>query len=227
VNSNAIRQTSKAIALTKLTNKHSGDASSPKWPWPISDECIATLKQRLALYHSSEQIAGALQRSGQEYVCHETIYQMLYQDHAGMGAYLKYLRHCRLKRKKRSSRQSKRGKTAKRVGIEHRPAIAEAKREIGHWEGDTVIGAAHCRAIAAYVDKASKDLIARVMPNRTAEVLNKFTIRVFRVIGIEKVETMTFDNGKEFSGHEKLARTLSASCYFANPYCSSDPPSPL
>jgi transposase, IS30 family len=58
------------------------------------------------------------------------------------------------------------------------------------------------------------------VPNRTAEILNEFTIRAFRVIGVDKVETMTFDNGKEFSGHEELAKTLSVSCYFANPYCS-------
>jgi transposase, IS30 family len=186
----------------------------------ISDKCIQSIKQRLTLYHIPEQVAGALKRLGQEYVCHETIYQMLYQDHAEMGESLKYLRHYRPRRKKRSGRQSKRGKIANRVGIEHRPAIAEEKREIGHWEGDTMIGAAHCGAIATYVDKASKYLIARVMPNRTAQALNEFTIRAFKVIGTDKVETMTFDNGKEFSGHEELAKTLSASCYFANPYCS-------
>ena len=83
-----------------------------------------------------------------------------------------------------------------------------------------MIGAQHCGAIATYVDKASKYLVARVMPNRTAEVLNEFTIRAFKVVGIEKVETMTFDNGKEFSRHEELARVMSANCYFANPYCS-------
>jgi transposase, IS30 family len=105
----------------------------------ISDQCIQSIKQRLALYHSPEQIAGTLKRLGQEYVSHETIYQMLYQDHVQMGSYLKYLRHCRPKRKKRSGRQGGRGKIPNRVGvgIEHRPAIADEKREIGHWEGDT------------------------------------------------------------------------------------------
>jgi IS30 family transposase len=186
----------------------------------ISDESVAQIQQRLALYHSPEQIAGALKHLGQEYVSHETIYQMIYQDHAQMGLYMKYLRHARPKRRQRSSKQSKRGIIPNRVGIEHRPAAANKKQEIGHWEGDTMIGAQHCGAIATYVDKASKYLVARVMPNRTAEVLNEFTIRAFKVIGIEKVETMTFDNGKEFSRHEELARVMSANCYFANPYCS-------
>jgi len=34
------------------------------------------------------------------------------------------------------------------------------------------------------------------------------------------VHTMTFDNGKEFAGHEKIASILNASCYFARPYHS-------
>ena len=36
----------------------------------------------------------------------------------------------------------------------------------------------------------------------------------------EKIKTFTCDNGKEFSGHEELSKVLSASFYFANPYCS-------
>jgi IS30 family transposase len=33
-------------------------------------------------------------------------------------------------------------------------------------------------------------------------------------------KTMTFDNGKEFSGHQKLAKMLEILCYFANSYHS-------
>jgi transposase, IS30 family len=186
----------------------------------ICEQSVGSIKQRLGLYHSPEQIAGALKRLGQAPVSHETIYQMIYQDHAQMGAYKKYLRQARPKRRKRSGKHSKRGVIPNRVGIEQRPAVAAQKREVGHWEGDTVIGAAHSGAIATYVDKASKYLVARVMPNRTAEVLNEFTIRAFKVIGIERRKTMTFDNGKEFSGHEELAKVLKVSCYFANPYHS-------
>jgi hypothetical protein len=32
--------------------------------------------------------------------------------------------------------------------------------------------------------------------------------------------TLTLDNGREFSGHEKIARLLSLSVYFADPYSS-------
>ena len=34
------------------------------------------------------------------------------------------------------------------------------------------------------------------------------------------VLTITYDNGKEFAGHETIAKTLKAKCYFARPYRS-------
>ena len=37
----------------------------------------------------------------------------------------------------------KRGQIPHRVGIEEGPAIVETSTQIGHWEGDTVIGADH------------------------------------------------------------------------------------
>ena len=33
-------------------------------------------------------------------------------------------------------------------------------------------------------------------------------------------QTITYDNGKEFSKHEKMAKALSVKCYFATPYHS-------
>lgn len=32
--------------------------------------------------------------------------------------------------------------------------------------------------------------------------------------------TITFDNGREFAGHEQMARNLNAEIYFAHPYAS-------
>jgi len=34
------------------------------------------------------------------------------------------------------------------------------------------------------------------------------------------VKTITFDNGKEFTFHEQIAKELGAKCYFAHPYHS-------
>jgi len=34
------------------------------------------------------------------------------------------------------------------------------------------------------------------------------------------VKTITFDNGKEFAGHEQIAAALGVDCFFAHPYSS-------
>jgi IS30 family transposase len=186
----------------------------------VSEICIFEIKQRLKQYHSPEQIAGRLKREGRARISHETIYQMIYADHDGLKDYQQYLRQGRGKRRKRGGHNSKRGQTPGRVGIEHRPTIADAKTEIGHWESDTMIGGNHHGVIVTHVDKASKFLVAGLGKNKTSSQINQVTIALFNQIPETQRKTMTFDNGKEFSGHIELSQKLGLSCYFANPYSS-------
>jgi IS30 family transposase len=88
------------------------------------------------------------------------------------------------------------------VVIEFRPAIAEAKTEIGHWESDTVIGVNHTGIVVTHVDKASKYLLAGLAKNKTMEQINRVTIKLFKEVEPANLKTKTFDNGREFCGHE-------------------------
>ena len=119
----------------------------------VSEICLFEIRARLKQYHSPEQIAGRLKREGGARISHETIYQMIYADYEGLKDYQKYLRQGRGKRRRRGGCNSKRGKIPGRIGIEHRPAIADAKTEIGHWESDTMIGGNHQGVIVTHVDK--------------------------------------------------------------------------
>ena len=171
----------------------------------VSEDCIFEVKARLKEYHSPEQIAGRLKREGRARISHETIYQMIYSDHAGLREYQQYLRQGRGKRRKRGGCNGKRGQIVGRVGIEERPAIADAKTEIGHWESDTMIGGNHHGVIVTHVDKASKFLVAGLGKNKTSSEINNVTLELFREISDDRLKTMTFDNGKEFSGHAELS----------------------
>ena len=185
----------------------------------VSESTIEQVKQRLEEYHSPEQLAGRMEKDGLERVSHETIYQMIYANHQGLGEYQRYLRQGQKQRRRKGINQ-KRGGIPGRVGIEHRPAIADLKTEIGHWESDTVIGVNHTGILVTHVDKASKFLLAGLAKNKTVQQINQVTIGLFGQIGAALRKTMTFDNGKEFSGHQKLAEALDVSCFFANPYHS-------
>jgi transposase, IS30 family len=119
----------------------------------VNESTIEQIKQRLELYHSPEQVCGRMKHQGLEHVSHETIYQMIYANHQGLGEYRQYLRQGQKKRRRRKGIYQKRVSIPGRVGIEHRPAVADLKTEIGHWESDTVIGANHTGIIVTHVDK--------------------------------------------------------------------------
>jgi len=76
------------------------------------------------------------------------------------------------KRKSRNGAKSKRGAIPGRVDISERPAIADQKTEIGHWESDTMIGGNHLGVLVTHVDKASKFLVAGLAKNKTASEIN-------------------------------------------------------
>jgi transposase, IS30 family len=186
----------------------------------LSESTLEQVKHRLQQYHSPQQLSGRLKREGLHAISHETIYQMIYANHQGLGAYQSYLRQGQQKRRQRKGVNAKRGGIPGRIGIEHRPAIADLKTEIGHWESDTVIGVNHIGAIVTHVEKASKYLLAGLAKNKTVQQINQVTIGLFKEIGTTLRKTMTFDNGKEFSGHQQLSEILGLSCFFARPYHS-------
>jgi len=182
-------------------------------------ETIEQIKARLEKYHSPEQIAGRMKNEGLKSVSYETIYQMIYEDYQELGTYKKYLRQ-EQKQRRRKGVQQKRGGIPNRVGIEHRPEIADLKTEIGHWESDTMVGCNRMGIVVTHVDKASKYLLAVLAKNKTVQQINEVTIELFKDVQTEFCKSMTFDNGREFCGHQEIAERLGLSCFFANPYHS-------
>jgi IS30 family transposase len=185
----------------------------------VSVNTIAEVKQRLEQHHSPEQIAGRMKLEGVGKISYETIYQMIYTNHHQMGVYQQYLRQ-KQKRRRRKSRNQKRSVIPNRVGIENRPQIADLKTEIGHWESDTVIGKNHAGVVVTHVDKASKYLMAGLAKNKTVGEINRVTLKLFEPVKPDFRKTMTFDNGREFCGHEKLSESLKLETFFATPYHS-------
>jgi transposase, IS30 family len=75
-------------------------ASSKERFMGVNDSTLEQIKQRLELYHSPQQVSGRMKHEGLEYVSHETIYQMIYANHQGLGAYQQYLRQGQKKRRR-------------------------------------------------------------------------------------------------------------------------------
>lgn len=169
---------------------------------------------------SPQQIAGRLKIEGLETISHETIYQRILDDKDNGGLLFTHLR-CKKKRKKRyGSGKSSRGTIPDRVGIEQRPAIVDAKKRVGDWEGDTIIGAHDGGAvIASMVERKSRfTRLAKAENKTTTAVITNINKRMLPIADL--VSTITLDNGKEFSQHGKMSEALNADVYFARPYHS-------
>jgi IS30 family transposase len=113
-----------------------------------------------------------------------------------------------------------RGQLRDRVSIDERPQIAEEKTRVDDWEGDTIESAGKNAYIATFVDRKTKLLLAKILPDKTAAALNQAAIRAFKPIPAQIRKTLTLDNGKEFAMHKSLSQALVLDIYFAPPYQS-------
>ena len=185
----------------------------------FTSELKKIVTEKILLDWSPEQISGYLQRDDAASISHERIYQFLLADKKAGGALHAHLRHAGKKRKKRYGSKDKRGQIKNRISIDERPKVVEKKQRIGDWEGDTIIGKMQQKAIVTLVDRASKITRIGSVATKHSNVVSAIMVKLLHPMK-DISHTVTLDNGKEFSGHEKVAKSLNVDIYFAHPYSS-------
>ena len=129
------------------------------------------------------------------------------------------MRHSGKKYNRRKGKNSGRGLISNRVDIDQRPPIVAAKSRIGDWEADTIIGANHKGVVMSHVERTSKYTKLAKLPDKNADFVVQACARVLLPLA-DQIETITYDNGKEFASHAQIATSLGALSYFAKPYHS-------
>jgi transposase, IS30 family len=167
----------------------------------------------LQLQWSPEQVAGKLP------VSHETLYQHVYADKSQGGKLWKNLRCQKQKRKRYAGGRDRRGQIPNRRPLSERPMHIEGRKQVGHWECDTVIGANHKGAIVTVVERKSGYAVIAKVSNKTADLVGAAIISMLKPFEA-RVKTLTYDNGKEFCGHAKIDDALNSTGYFARPFAS-------
>ncbi len=185
-------------------------------PKALKPSLAALVKEKLHLQWSPEQISGWL--TTQEIkLSFAAIYRYIRQDRIQGGGLYIQLRH----RGKPYKTKPKNGAGVRhipnRVGIEHRSESVALKDVVGHWEGDLIIGASHKGAILTYAERHSKYLKIALLSSKEASKIVEATKSILSNLK-DKVLTITFDNGGEFSHHAEITDALKAEIYFANPY---------
>ena len=153
-------------------------------------------------------------------ISHETIYRWVFVDTEQGGSLYQHLR----RRHKRRRRQKRYGAGRRfipgRVGIEERPEVVAERSRFGDWEGDLVLGRRGIGAIATHVERKSRYLMASALPDKKAESFNISAIPQYLTIPKEIRQTLTLDNGKEFSRFKELEAATGLAVYFADAYSS-------
>jgi IS30 family transposase len=187
----------------------------------MTPQTVAYIERQLRLDLSPEQIAGRMNVDPHyqgPVVSHERIYQHIWQDQARGGTLYRNLRIAgRKNKRKRYGKHDFRGQIPNRVGIDQRPGVVDKKARLGDWEADTLIGKHHRGAVVSLVERKSQFTVLGQVVHKTADAVGKqITQRLKR--HRRQVHTITTDNGREFAGHETIARKLQAKIYFAQPY---------
>ena len=81
--------------------------------------------------------------------------------------------------------------------LSERPLHIEARRQVGHWECDTVIGASHKGAVVTMVKHKSGYAIIAKISNKTSELVSLAIVSNLKLLSVRS-KSLTYDNGKEF-----------------------------
>ena len=185
----------------------------------IIDEIKSKIEDGLNFELSPEQVSLEMWISHKIKVSHEWIYAYIKRQRAkGIKLYEK-LRFKGRKRKKYGSESEKRGQLINRISIDERPKVVDDKSRIGDWEIDTVVGCHHKGFLVTIVERVTKFTLIRWVKHKYASDVMVATIRLLQPY-LDRVHTITADNGKEFANHEQIAKALDTDVYFAHPYSS-------
>ena len=175
---------------------------------------------------SPEQIAGKIKLDYPNdmimRISYEAIYTHIYAHRQArlnrkLIALLPYHKTAR----RRANSKTKRGSKIKgQISIDDRPNYIEKREEIGHWEGDLVIGKGQRSAIGTLVERKTRFTYIVKLKNRKSATVVKGFAKEF--INTHKLftKTLTYDNGTEMAYHKRFTEKTGMPVYFAHPYSS-------
>jgi len=179
------------------------------------------------------------------HICHETIYAFIYKektDETKQGIkqrsildkrvsgkektvititdhqkpLYEYLRRKQKKRRKLSGRKVHRVRIPDRVSIHARPAVVAARKQFGHWEGDSIVGKNHTSGVHTEYERVASLTRIERLRRITADEAVLAAQKIFGVLPKHARKSTTLDNGSEHTKHTQFG----IQTYFADPYAS-------
>jgi len=184
----------------------------------------AYVLRRLRDGWSPEQIAGRLKENHPKdksfWICHETIYQFIYHPKNKDKHLWEYLRRKQKRRRKKQGRKAQRARIPDRVSIHQRSKTVDQRKEIGHWEGDSIVGKGHTNGLHTEYERASSLIRLEKLKAISADETLSAQRKIFGPLPKNLRKSTTLDNGMEMAKHTMLKGELGIKAYFADPYSS-------
>jgi transposase, IS30 family len=175
--------------------------------------------QRLAQGWSPEQIAGRMaQGTGSDRISYESIYRYIYWR---SWSFHETLYRCLPRQKYRRGKRMPNGRwsTASildRVSIHDRPAVVESRTRWGDWEADLMSFRKPGQFLLVMQERRSRRALLLRQMARTAQAVADNLSAMVQAMPARACQSMTFDNGAEFSKHYLLGRRFGIQTWFCD-----------
>jgi IS30 family transposase len=155
-------------------------------------------------------------------ISHEAIYRYIYVLPRGelKRTLIRALRqeHAYRHKHKASNPSEARGKIADMLSIEERPVEVEDRTVPGHWEGDLILGKNKQSALGTLVERTTRyTILVPLGDKKDAVSVREAFAKAFYFLPIELKKTLTYDQGKEMSEHQRFTIDTGIEVYFAHP----------
>lgn len=175
---------------------------------------------------SPEQISGRIKlnypNNPMMSISHEAIYQHIYKHRQSrLGKKLiKLLPYHHSKRRYKRKGGKNKIRIKDQVNISQRPKHVELRQEVGHWEGDLIIGLGQKSAIGTIVERKTRYTFIIKLENRKSQTVTQQFAKYLTTLPKYILKSMTYDNGMEMANHKWLSNNTGMQIFFANPFSS-------
>jgi transposase, IS30 family len=182
------------------------------------------LAQRWSPQQISRQLRRRFPDDGSMRLCHESIYQAVYQPGSTLMRPTKLAPlHRSPLRTGREHRRAQHNADRRRprfeqpmLTIHQRPFKPNDRAQAGHWEGDLIIGKNQGSAIGTLVERQTRLVRLLHLPQRDGESLHQALLARMSDLPEGLLRSLTWDQGTEMARHTTITKSLGAPVYFCD-----------
>jgi IS30 family transposase len=182
------------------------------------------LAQRWSPQQISRQLRRRFPGEPEMWLCHESIYQAVYQPGSPLLRPSPLAPHRRspLRTGRDHRRAHQRGDRRRprfeqpMLTIGQRPFQPDDRSQAGHWEGDLIIGKDQGSAIGTLVERQTRLVRLLHLPRRDGDALHEALKARMADLPAALLRSITWDQGTEMARHRTITRSLGAPVYFCD-----------